>query len=99
MAVERPTCPAPRYTMTVSRRIDIKDLAMISPIRILLQTTIQTTADDWHIGRFSMLRDHLAGLVDGNGAPLCAVTARDRTAPGGPDPLLSTIDQTDFDEL
>jgi len=72
---------------------------MISPIRILLQTTIQTTADDWHIGRFSMLRDHLAGLVDGNGAPLCAVTARDRTAPGGPDPLLSTIDQTDFDEL
>jgi uncharacterized membrane protein len=27
--------------------------------RILLQTTIVPTEDDWHIGRFAMLRDHL----------------------------------------
>ena len=72
---------------------------MTSPIRILLQTTIPTTIDDWHIGRFSMLRDYLAGLVDEHGAPLCEVTARDRTPPGNPDPVLSTIDQSDFDEL
>jgi hypothetical protein len=72
---------------------------MVSPIRILLQTTIPTVADDWHVGRFSMVRDYLAGLVDNDGAPLCVVTARDRTAPGAPDPVLSTLDRSDFDEL
>jgi hypothetical protein len=72
---------------------------MVSPIRILLQTTIPGTADDWNIGRFSMLRDYLAGLTDAEGAPLCDVMARDRTAPGSPDPILSTIDRSDFDEL
>jgi hypothetical protein len=72
---------------------------MASPIRILLQTTIPPVADDWNIGRFSMLRDYLAGLADGGGAPLCEVTARDRASPGIPDPVLSTIDSSDFDEL
>lgn len=72
---------------------------MASPIRILLQTTIPASADDWHIGRFSMLRDYLAGLVDEDGAPLCLVTARDRTAPGAPDPVLSTIDTSDFGQV
>ena len=72
---------------------------MRGPIRILLQTTIPPADDDWHIGRFSLLRDHLAGLVDPRGAPLCAVMARDRTLPGSPDPILSTIDRSDFDEL
>lgn len=72
---------------------------MSSPIRILLQTTIPSVADDWNIGRFSMLRDYLAGLTDEEGALLCDVTARDRTAPGSPDPILSTIDRSDFDEL
>ena len=72
---------------------------MAHPIRILLQTTIPPIAEDWHIGRFSMLRDHLAGLVGQDGEPLCAVTARNRTAPGTPDPVLSMIDQSDFDEL
>lgn len=72
---------------------------MPAPIRILLQTTIPPVEDDWHIGRFSMLRDYLAALRDEDGAPLCLVTARDRAAPGTPDPVLSTIDQSDFDEL
>jgi hypothetical protein len=72
---------------------------MSLPIRILLQTTIPSVADDWNIGRFSMLHDYLAGLMDEDGAPLCDVTARDRTAPGSPDPILSTIDRSDFDEL
>ena len=72
---------------------------MALPIRILLQTTIPPIADDWNIGRFSMLRDTLAGSVDAHGAPLFDVTARNRTAPGSPDPVLSTIDQSNYDEL
>ena len=72
---------------------------MAAPIRILLQTTIPPIEDDWHIGRFSMLRDFLAGLIDAGGAPMFDVTARDRTAPGAPDPILSTIDRSDFDQL
>jgi hypothetical protein len=72
---------------------------MVSPIRILLQTTIPGIEDDWNISRFSMLRDYLAGLTDEDGAPLCDVTARDRSAPGSPDPILSTIDQSDYDQL
>lgn len=72
---------------------------MPRPIRILLQTTIPPIADDWNIARFSMLRDHLAGLTDDSGAPLYEITARDRTPPGAPDPVLSTLDQSDYDEL
>ena len=30
------------------------------PISILLQTTIPFAEDDWYIGRFRLLRDHLA---------------------------------------
>ncbi|GAA0327816.1 hypothetical protein GCM10009087_42520 [Sphingomonas oligophenolica] len=68
--------------------------------RILLQTTIEPVADDWNIARFSLLSDHLAGLRGEDGAPLYSVTARDREAPPGiSDPVLATIDQSDFDEL
>jgi hypothetical protein len=77
----------------------MEEEAMSTPIKILLQTTIQGAEDDWNIGRFSMLRDTLAGLVGADGEPLFEVTARDRTAPGAPDPVMSTIDQSDFDEL
>jgi hypothetical protein len=72
---------------------------MAPPIRILLQTTIPNTEDDWHIGRFSLLRDHLAGLVGDDGMPQFEVTARNRTAPGAADPILSTIDDSDYDQL
>ncbi|KXU31485.1 hypothetical protein A0J57_16990 [Sphingobium sp. 22B] len=72
---------------------------MAEPIRILLQTTIATIEDDWHIGRFSMLRETLAGLRDSNGAPMTLVTARDRDAATGPDAVLSTIDRSDYDQL
>ena len=63
---------------------------MPSPIRILLQTTIPSIEDDWHVGRFSLLTDYLSGLIGEDGQPLCAVTARDRTAPGAPDPVSYT---------
>src|SRR5437868_5004430 len=74
--------------------------SMKRPIRILLQTTIPATADDWHVGRFSLLGEHLGGLRDGEGHSLCEVTARDREANAdGDDEVLSRLDSTDFDEL
>jgi len=67
------------------------------PIRVLLQTTIPRTEDDWHVGRFSLLRDHLARLR-GEGGESYEVTARDR---GGSedDPVLSRMGERTFDEL
>ncbi|HEV7448647.1 MAG TPA: hypothetical protein VGO18_39135 [Steroidobacteraceae bacterium] len=72
---------------------------MAEPIKILLQTTIPPTADDWHIGRFGLLRDYLASLQGSDGAPLTVVEARDRAPPGQPDPVLSKLDESDYDEL
>jgi hypothetical protein len=73
---------------------------MTKPIRILMQTTIPFETDNWHIGRFSLLRDELAGLKNGAGEPLCEVTTRNREADAsGNDPVLSKLDTTDFDEL
>jgi len=73
---------------------------MAKQINILLQTTIPSLEDDWNIGRFSLLRDHLASLKDDNGEPLYNVATRDRqTDPEGNDAVLSNLDKTDFDEL
>jgi hypothetical protein len=73
---------------------------MKQPIRILLQTTIPTTFDDWSIDRFSLLNRYLNSLVDDAGQPLCQIIARDRQADAnGDDPILSTLDRSDFDEL
>ena len=70
---------------------------MTRPAKLLLQTTIPTTDDDWHIGRFEMLRAYLAGLTDADGAPLFEVIARDRDPGGAPDSLLSTLGGSDID--
>ena len=72
---------------------------MSKPINILLQTTIEPTQNDWHIGRFSMLRDYLSSLKAADGSPQFNVTARDRDKVGAPDPVLSTLDRSDFHEL
>jgi hypothetical protein len=73
---------------------------MSKPIRILLQTTIPTTEDDWSIERFSLLHDYLASLKNEAGNPLCEITARDRSSDAeGNDPVLSTLGESDFDEL
>ncbi|HWW12739.1 MAG TPA: hypothetical protein VN018_09490, partial [Brevundimonas sp.] len=62
--------------------------------RILLQTTIQNVEDDWHVGRFSRLADHLASLEG------VEVTARDRAAPGGQtDPVIGGLADSDYDQL
>ncbi|BBD96982.1 hypothetical protein SAMIE_1004830 [Sphingobium amiense] len=72
---------------------------MSAPIRILLQTSIVPTENDWHIGRFSRLADLLAGERDRNGDPVFLVAARDRDPLGSADPVLSTLDTSPFDEL
>ncbi len=73
---------------------------MSQPIRILLQTTIPTTEDDWSIARFSLLHDYLASLRDEAGNLMCDVVSRDRESDSnGDDPVLSTLDESDFDEL
>jgi hypothetical protein len=63
---------------------------MKRPIRILLQTTIPATEDDWHVGRFSLLGKHLSSLKDREGLPLCDVLSRDREL-NGDDRVLSRL--------
>lgn len=73
---------------------------MTKPIRILLQTTIPSTEDDWSIFRFSLLQDYLASIQDEAGNPLFEVNARDRYADAeGNDPILSTLGESNFDQL
>ena len=73
---------------------------MSAPTKILLQTTIPFTENDWHVSRFSLLREHLESLRDGEGKPLYEITARDReTDENGNDKVLSMLDASDFDEL
>lgn len=60
--------------------------------KILLQTTIPYSEDDWHIGRFSLLRGHLAREHD--------VVARNReNGADGLDPVLANLPESDFDQL
>ena len=73
---------------------------MQRPKRILLQTTIPYTEDDWHIGRFSLLTEHLRSLTGENGRPLYEAIARNREEDSdGNDPFLSSLDEAEFDQL
>jgi hypothetical protein len=72
---------------------------MMRPIKILLQTTIPTIADDWSIARFGLLSHFLQGQRDERDNALFEVTARNRDAPGAPDRVLSTLDKSEFDEM
>jgi hypothetical protein len=67
--------------------------------KILLQTTISTTEDDWSIARFSRLGALLREQRDEAGNALYDVVMRDRDPPGRPDSVLSTIDRSDVDVL
>jgi hypothetical protein len=65
---------------------------------ILLQTTTPARHDDWTVDSFSLLREHM----EASGAPgrPVAVTARNREVSDSErDPVLATIDESDFDEL
>lgn len=73
---------------------------MSSPIRILLQTTIPYEEDNWHIGRFSLLKEHLNSARTSEGSALFEVTARDRNQnASGDDSVLCNLYESDFDEL
>lgn len=73
---------------------------MKNPVKILLQTTIPFTEDDWHIGRFSLLKKHLESLKDEDGAALYEITARNlEKDASGNDSVLNTLDESDYDEL
>jgi hypothetical protein len=73
---------------------------MNNTVQILMQTTIPAIEDDWNIDRFSLLRDHLSSIVDEQGRPRYQVTARNREQDAaGNDPVLSTLDDSNFDEL
>lgn len=68
--------------------------------RILLQTTISFTDEDWHIDRFHYLAQHLASLKDDSGYALYDIVTRNREPNvEGTDPILSTLDDRDFDQL
>ena len=69
------------------------------PKKILLQTTIPTSEDDWSIARFSRLGRLLREQRDDASNPLYEVVMRDRDPPARPDAVLSTIDDSDFDQL
>ena len=60
--------------------------------RILLQTTIAESPDDWDISRFSLLATELRAAGHD-------VLARDRCADAGDDPVLAYLDQQGFDQL
>ena len=67
-------------------------------IRILIQTTTSAEPDNWSIGSLSLLTKHLASLRENN--TRFEVTARNRDVPSNvDDPVLSTLDQSPFDEL
>jgi hypothetical protein len=67
-------------------------------IRILLQTTTPAKPDDWSIDSLTLLREHLAGLTEGE--TQFEVVARNRqVSPGTPDPQLSRLEESDFHEL
>jgi hypothetical protein len=69
-------------------------------MKILLQTTIPYTADDWNIDRFSLLAEELSSIEDESGRRLCNVIARDREINAdGVDPVLAQIADSDFDEF
>lgn len=73
---------------------------MSKAARILLQTTIPFDPNDWHVGRFSLLTEHLRSLADADGNPRYDVTTRNRDdLVDGSDPLLSKLDGSDFDQL
>ena len=55
------------------------------PTRILVKTTIGPVPDDWHVGRFSLLTEHLRSLKDSSGGVLYDVAARDRSVNQGGD--------------
>jgi hypothetical protein len=67
-------------------------------VKILVQTTIPRRADDWSIASLTLMRRELAAIQEGE--LKFEVVARDRDGDANaPDPVLSSLHQSDFDEL
>jgi hypothetical protein len=60
--------------------------------KILLQTTIPESSDDWDISRFSLLGDELRAAGH-------EVVARNRAFRGSDDPVLRRLDELDYDQI
>jgi hypothetical protein len=60
--------------------------------KILLQTTIEEHPDDWDISRFSLLANELRRAGHD-------VVARNKANRGGDDPVLSRVDELDYDQV
>jgi hypothetical protein len=70
------------------------------PTRILVKTTIGPGADDWHVGRFSLLTAHLRSLKGSSGGALYDVVARDRSEnQKGDDTDLAQLANGAYDQL
>ena len=71
---------------------------MARTVKILMQTTTPRRADDWSIDSFTLLRKELAAAEEAG--LRFEVDARDRDPDVSlPDVVLSTLDESDFDEL
>jgi len=71
---------------------------MARTVKILIQTTIPRRTDDWSIESLSLMRRELA-QIDEPGVRF-EVVSRDRAAdPTSADPVFSTLDESEFDEL
>jgi hypothetical protein len=71
---------------------------MARKLKILVQTTIPRRPDDWSIESLTLMRSELAAREEDGLA--FEVVARDRAAdPTTPDPVLSRLEESDFEEL
>jgi len=67
-------------------------------LKILVQTTTPRKADDWSIESLTLMRRELASIEEGG--LRFDVVARDRAPDtSAPDPVLSTLHESGFDEL
>lgn len=62
------------------------------------QTTTPARPNDWSTDSLTLLREYLASLTE-DGTRLGVVARNREVAPGTPDPQLSRLDESDFDEL
>lgn len=71
---------------------------MTRTLRVLVQTTTPRRADDWSIESLTLMRSELASIEEAG--LRVDVVARDRAPDcSAPDPVLSTLAESDFDEL
>ena len=68
--------------------------------RILLKTTIGAIQNDWNVGRFSLLAEHLGSLRASSGSPLYEVAPRNRAENAAGDDLdLASLAEGSYDQL